>query len=886
MSEFPSSAGPLSADIRGASLQTGVQRDPLLLVVLECIAVFVLGAAVMNYFYAASTARPGGEIGVPEYDSYYHIAMSSMLPEQGLLPTFPWLQYVYWRNEGDAFISHHVGFHLFLLPFVQASKWITGDYLAGGRWSMSFTLGVNLVLFYLLLRAGQVPWRWFWIVLFLLLPEQFFSRHGFARAIGPSFIFMQLALLMLFHRRYAWTGVVLFAYVQLYLGAVMYGPVIVAIYALARFIGPKDDAEVPWRMVLITAAFWMVGVVAYPYRSGMFEFLYMQVFNTGLAPTIEVGREWRPYSDSWFLIGMSAPLLLAWVSSLALRLRFGPPLDARATALLLLQFVFLILTCRARRFIEYWPPLCLLSAAYLAAPVLSLIRDWFNKQWREVIEFRWVAIALLVGQALFVFRMLSVPARVDSMRLVSEWQLWTFVAMLVMLVPLLRVWLLKCDSRESSIAAASVTVAFLGGMFFAIVWLLLYFTVDRDALPRARLSLPYAYWGMLAAVYVVVPFAVMWLNRRRAQVTEFGDVVPRILAVFLLAIVMPAGTLLAAGPRFRSVADSLRCNFDLDAIRKATDFLKTNSAPGDIVFTDDWDVFPVLFYHDRVNYYCVGLDPEFTHRRRPDLWDRYVKVTRVQVPGTITIAPKKPDDKPQSVPVRLSDIRAQFKARWVIADRDHRKLALALVNAPELAELTFPAKEYDKCINEPYLIFRIRGENEPLPKASVPKPDTEGRLSLSKLRPVTMQQGYGDLGMDRTVDGNIMKMHGKSYAGGLGTHAPSALVYNVPVDAAWFETVVGIDDEAAGQGTVVVSVELDGRTIYKSPVLKGNIDPVVLRLPVRDGKQISLRADATRDGQRFDHVDWADARFVISTPGAAEHEPLNKGDDGGGNELK
>jgi hypothetical protein len=56
----------------------------------------------------------------------------------------------------------------------------------------------------------------------------------------------------------------------------------------------------------------------------------------------------------------------------------GMPADATraaaecpGAALLLINFAFLLLTFKARRFIEYWPPFCVLSAAYLSAPVLA-----------------------------------------------------------------------------------------------------------------------------------------------------------------------------------------------------------------------------------------------------------------------------------------------------------------------------------------------------------------------------------------------------------------------------------------------------------------------------------------------------------------------------------
>lgn len=291
-------------------------RDLRIFAWAEALSLFALGFGMLHLFYASTVAGNGGEIGVPEHDSYYHVAMASLLPQLGAMKEFPWLEYTYFRDQGHAFVSHHWGFHLLLVPFVKLAELTTGDALAGGRWAMATVFGVNLVLFHLLLRQRRVPLHWLWIALFFLLPDQFFSRHGFVRSIGASLVFMQLTLLGLFARKIWLVALTVGAYVHLYLGAVFFGPIIVAIYAGAQALGPPGDRRIPWAMISAAALAWGIGVITYPYAGGIFEFLRLQVFGTGLSPDIEVGREWKPYSDAWFLVTISGPLLLIWVSAL------------------------------------------------------------------------------------------------------------------------------------------------------------------------------------------------------------------------------------------------------------------------------------------------------------------------------------------------------------------------------------------------------------------------------------------------------------------------------------------------------------------------------------------------------------------------------------------
>lgn len=777
---------------------------------IEALALFALGFGLMLVFYGGTVSSPGAEIGVPGHDSFYHIAMASILTKYGAMSQFPWLEYVYFRDQGTAFVSHHWGFHVMLMPFVKLAELTTGDALEGGRWATSTFFGLNLVVFHFLLRLKRVPMHWLWIGLFFLLPDQFYARHGFVRAIGPSLLFMQLTLLALFARRYWLAGLAVGAYVHLYLGAVMFGPLLVAIHAAALALGPKGDREWPWKMVALTAGGWALGVVTYPYAGGMYEFLKLQVFGSGLSPDIEVGREWKPYSDAWFLVRMAGPLLAVWVAALVLRFRTGPRLSATDTTLLVLQFLFLVLTVKARRFIEYWPPICLLSAAYMAASPLSELAGAARNAWARrrgaqpgdgdairsgggAIHAGVIGAAVLALVAASGFAWYRVASEEDAALLLRHWAVWAVPVLVVAGV---------CATRALNRAADG-------------------------------LELPF---GTSAA--------------------------GRIAFAGLAAVLIPGATLAIGAGSLSSAVGQLRCYYDLDEVRSMMAYLENHSDAGDLVFTDDWDVFPLYFFHNRHNHYIVGLDPKFTHQREPDLWNRYVKISRGKVPSTIRLA--SATDGSEQATVDLEDIREAFGARWVVVDDDHSALSDALAHAPEFAELVYPeGMDYDAARRSEYVIFRIRSEEEERQIAGS-KRDLTAPLYLSDLRAVSVAQGWGDLAVDRTVDGNDIRLGGEEFARGLGTHAPCTLVYDIPEGQEFFEAVVGVDDETEGRGSVIASVSLDGELMYETTILRGRGEPVELRIPVGGATRIELGAEPTEDGQRFDHVSWADARFLRS----------------------
>jgi len=529
-----------------------------------------MGVAIMHFIY-------GGADGVPGHDSFYHVKMAAMLPEHGLLRDFPWLRFAYFTEEGHSFVSHHYGFHALLAPFVHVSYRLTGDYLPGARWAMATFLGLSLVLIKSILVAGRVRWYWLWLLLFVFMPFQFFTRHAFVRAISPSLAFMLLIVLLMFRRRYVLTGLAIACYIHLYLGGVLYAPLLVGLYVLSSAIGPRGDREMPWKLLLWTAAGWLIGILIHPYSYGMWEFLKIQVFGSGLSPDISVGREWKPYRDLWWFAQMSGVLLIVWAVATCVRFRLGKSLAARELMLLLAHFIFLGLTFKARRFIEYWPVFCLLSTAFMAAPLLERVTAW-------------------------------------------------------------------CDRR-----------------------------IDKDKGNRA----PWIY---------------------------------RTATVFIIGGIF---ALVSMSPQWKGIRRVARCGYDLPAIRKAMEFLKDCSQPGYVVFTDDWDIFPVYFYYNSHNYYIVGLDPKFTHARRPVLWERYVKISRGEIPASVSVKVRdgSAEQRREKVDVTLKDVREHFGARFVITDRDHKRLAGKLAARKDFAELVYPATSYSEARNAPYLIFRIREQD-------------------------------------------------------------------------------------------------------------------------------------------------------------------------------
>jgi hypothetical protein len=78
-----------------------------------------------------------------------------------------------------------------------------------------------------------------------------------------------------------------------------------------------------------------------------------------------------------------------------------------------------------------------------------------------------------------------------------------------------------------------------------------------------------------------------------------------------------------------------------------------------------------------------------------------------------------------------------------------------------------------------------------------------------------------------------------------------------------FRATLGIDDAAAGQGSVTFEVLVDGTSVFRSDVLTGTSPAVALeRIDLAGAKLLTLRVDYATDADIGDHADWCDALLV------------------------
>ena len=164
----------------------------------------------------------------------------------------------------------------------------------------------------------------------------------------------------------------------------------------------------------------------------------------------------------------------------------------------------------------------------------------------------------------------------------------------------------------------SVDVATWASLLIWPVFFALSFTVFRRA-NEVMIAFAVTFIGLVAAHVRRFAGGRSWLS---LALEARGSAAAAVVAVAL--VLMPVTTL-------RRFAIFLPNAFDPERFHEVSDWLRENSAPGEVVFNADWDRFGQLVFWNPHNYYIHGMDPIFLYAYDPGLYwkSHFLSVDRV-----------------------------------------------------------------------------------------------------------------------------------------------------------------------------------------------------------------------------------------------------------------
>lgn len=153
-------------------------------------------------------------------------------------------------------------------------------------------------------------------------------------------------------------------------------------------------------------------------------------------------------------------------------------------------------------------------------------------------------------------------------------------------------------------------------------------------------------------------------------------------------------------------------------------------------------------------------------------------------------------------------------------------------------------------------------------------PNGEEIIPLSSLDITKTTVGWGTVQANKSIVGNPIKLKGKTYLSGIGTHASARINVKLNGAVTAFHAVIGIDDEVAPNCSYYGN---DGRADYKvtlikqngevkevkSGVIRASYDPAVIDITedLAAYKFLVIDIPCGTEGDAYDHVDVANAYF-------------------------
>lgn len=119
--------------------------------------------------------------------------------------------------------------------------------------------------------------------------------------------------------------------------------------------------------------------------------------------------------------------------------------------------------------------------------------------------------------------------------------------------------------------------------------------------------------------------------------------------------------------------------------------------------------------------------------------------------------------------------------------------------------------------------------------------------------------GDQTLALDQSVAGSPLTVLGEEFATGLGMRSRMTTTYTLQPGDRRFRSTVGLDDAAAGEGSVRFRIDLDGRAAWTSPLITGQTDATETPLIDLSGaRRLTLIVEFGERGDVGDLADWCD----------------------------
>lgn len=356
----------------------------------------------------------------PDSDSFYHAKMATIIRDQGFIETFPWFQWMSWK---DNYVDPHLLYHIILIPFVTFFFPMVGMKISAEIFGI-----LAFAALYLTLRAFKIPAPWLFL-LTAVLSGDFVFRMSMPRALALSVAIFLLGTWAIIKARPVWLLITATIFAWLYHGWPILLLSVLADFAATTislnlddyrfFTAAKTAIKKKIKIYLLTVVGLALGLVINPYFPQNLYFSFLDIFKIGIInyqSFLPVGQEWLPLKIGDLIVN-NLILFSFFVAGLGF---FLPALNKIQTKNIALEnialenkqslfaFIFLaggfmILTLKSFRFVEYTIPFLVLATGhlwkisqfFLKEEIIPLTKTWINKApWRRLATLGFLTLFL------------------------------------------------------------------------------------------------------------------------------------------------------------------------------------------------------------------------------------------------------------------------------------------------------------------------------------------------------------------------------------------------------------------------------------------------------------------------------------------------------------
>lgn len=381
-------------------------------------------------------------------DSFYHAKIIYLMQQKiinGQLPIFKQFPWLYYTVLGTNYIDHHFLYHLLSIPclvfaqlllklplfaklkFTNGYSTLIGFKLATIEWGSSF-----ITIFYWILKKIKIKGAIFYGLLLLII-NPFVFRLSLGKATAASLIFLFIGIYFIIQKKIWPLFFISFFYVWLYGGWPLMLVVVGVFVVSDAIINTVETRQClisvirrgsASSLLLATTAGLLAGLIINPYFPKNLIFYYHQIYQIAILNyknILNVGAEWYPY-NFFELLSASSPIFLLTIPAIILFIgnmfHFSKNKNTATGAhcntspqcqkqnfqikILLFSFIlsilFLGLTLRSRRNVEYFFPFLTL---FIASSFTISLKNFYKPiNWQTIyrkLTQKWLTTGVLSG---------------------------------------------------------------------------------------------------------------------------------------------------------------------------------------------------------------------------------------------------------------------------------------------------------------------------------------------------------------------------------------------------------------------------------------------------------------------------------------------------------